>query len=67
MILNYVIAVADILLWRDEKKTFTCFLALVLLFYWFFLSGTTFISSAAMLLLLISVLLLGYGVLSSKM
>ncbi|GMY32571.1 3beta-hydroxysteroid-dehydrogenase/ decarboxylase isoform 3 [Fagus crenata] len=58
--------VADILLWRDEKKTFTCFLALVLLFYWFFLSGTTFISSAAMLLLLISVLLLGYGVLSSK-
>ncbi|XP_062173553.1 3beta-hydroxysteroid-dehydrogenase/decarboxylase isoform X2 [Alnus glutinosa] len=58
--------VADILLWRDEKKTFTYFLALVLLFYWFFLSGRTFMSSIAKLLLLINVVLFGYGILSSK-
>ncbi|KAM3750267.1 hypothetical protein ACB098_04G024200 [Castanea mollissima] len=58
--------VADILLWRDEKKTFTYFLALFLLFHWFFLSGRTFISSAAMILLLISVVLFGFGIISSK-
>jgi hypothetical protein len=67
MTLNYVAPVADILLWRDEKKTFTYFLALVLLFYWFFLSGRTFMSSIAKLLLLINVVLFGYGILSSKM
>jgi hypothetical protein len=67
MTLNYVASVADILLWRDEKKTFTYFLALVLLFYWFFLSGRTFMSSIAKLLLLINVVLFGYGILSSKM
>ncbi|KAF5465400.1 hypothetical protein F2P56_015413 [Juglans regia] len=58
--------VADILLWRDEKKTFIYFLSLVLLFYWFFLSGRTFMSSAAKLLLLINVILFGYGIVSSK-
>ncbi|KNA19220.1 hypothetical protein SOVF_063540 [Spinacia oleracea] len=44
--------VADILLWRDEMETFTCFLITCGLFYWFFLSGRTFISSTAWLLLL---------------
>ncbi|KAK4566607.1 hypothetical protein RGQ29_002751 [Quercus rubra] len=58
--------VADILLWRDEKKTFTYFLALFLLFHWFFLSGRTFISSTATILLLISVILFGFGIISSK-
>ncbi|XWS13199.1 hypothetical protein CRYUN_Cryun36dG0016900 [Craigia yunnanensis] len=58
--------VADILLWRDEKRTFTCFLALALVFYWFFLCGRTFTSSVAQLLLLVSVILYGYGVLQSK-
>lgn len=67
MTMNYVTAVADILLWRDEKKTFTYFLALSLLFHWFFLSGRTFISSTAMILLLISVVLFGFGIISSKM
>ncbi|KAK9288132.1 hypothetical protein L1049_016580 [Liquidambar formosana] len=57
--------VADILLWRDEKKTFTYFLGLVLLFYWFFLCGRTFISSAAMFLLLATFILFGYGILPS--
>ncbi|CAI9778216.1 unnamed protein product [Fraxinus pennsylvanica] len=55
--------VADILLWREEKKTFTCFLLLVLLYYWFFLTGRTFISSAAKLLLLIISVLSGYHML----
>ncbi|XP_062107862.1 3beta-hydroxysteroid-dehydrogenase/decarboxylase [Humulus lupulus] len=58
--------VADILLWRDEKKSFTCFLALVLLFNWFFLSGRTFADSAAKLLLLLTFFLFGYGVLPTK-
>ncbi|XP_022932574.1 3beta-hydroxysteroid-dehydrogenase/decarboxylase [Cucurbita moschata] len=53
--------VADILLWREEKKSFTCFLASFLLFYWFFLRGGTFISSVAQLLLCIVVVLYGYG------
>ncbi|XP_057958057.1 3beta-hydroxysteroid-dehydrogenase/decarboxylase isoform X2 [Malania oleifera] len=58
---------AEILLWRDEKKTFTCFLVLVLLFYWFFLCGRTFVSSAAKLLMLVIVILFGHGFLPSKM
>ncbi|KAJ0093091.1 hypothetical protein Patl1_25318 [Pistacia atlantica] len=60
------IPVADIFLWRDEKKSFTYFLTLVVLFYWFFLSGRTFTSSAANLLLLVSIALFGYGFLSSN-
>ncbi|RVW20734.1 3beta-hydroxysteroid-dehydrogenase/decarboxylase isoform 3 [Vitis vinifera] len=59
--------VADILLWRDEKKTFTCFLALFLMFYWFFLCGRTFISSAAKLLLLVTAILSGQGILPTNM
>ncbi|KHN25307.1 3beta-hydroxysteroid-dehydrogenase/decarboxylase isoform 3 [Glycine soja] len=59
--------VADILLWRDEKKSFAYFLVLVLLFYWSFLSGRTFISSAARLLLLATLLLYGHGFLPSKL
>ncbi|GAY61939.1 hypothetical protein CUMW_213880 [Citrus unshiu] len=58
--------VADILLWKDEKKTFTYFLVLVLLFYWFFLGGSTLTSSAAKLLLLLSAVLFGYGILPSN-
>ncbi|XWS35300.1 hypothetical protein CRYUN_Cryun21dG0114200 [Craigia yunnanensis] len=58
--------VADVLLWRDEKRTFTCFLALALVFYRFFLCGRTFTSSAAKLLLLVTVVLYGYGILLSK-
>ncbi|KAH9783497.1 3beta-hydroxysteroid-dehydrogenase/decarboxylase isoform 3 [Citrus sinensis] len=59
-------AVADILLWKDEKKTFTYFLVLVLLFYWFFLGGSTLTSSAAKFLLLLSAVLFGYGILPSN-
>ncbi|XP_027191591.1 3beta-hydroxysteroid-dehydrogenase/decarboxylase isoform X2 [Cicer arietinum] len=59
--------VADILLWRDEKASFTCFLGLFFLFYWFFLSGSTFISSSARLLLLATLLLCGHGFLPSKL
>ncbi|BBG93648.1 3-beta hydroxysteroid dehydrogenase/isomerase family protein, partial [Prunus dulcis] len=58
--------VADILLWRDEKKSFTYFLALSLLFYWFLLCGRTFASSVSKLLLLVSFGLYGYGILPPK-
>eukprot|EP01018_Ginkgo_biloba_P015074 Gb_04517 [translate_table: standard] len=59
--------VANVLLWRDEKQTFTMLLALVGIFYCFFVSGYTFICAAAKLLLLISVLLFIHGVLPSQM
>ncbi|EXB23119.1 3beta-hydroxysteroid-dehydrogenase/decarboxylase isoform 3 [Morus notabilis] len=55
--------VADVLLWRNEKKSFLCFLSLVMLFNWLFLSGRTFVSSAAKLLLLLLFILFGYGAL----
>ncbi|KAJ4723544.1 Reticulon-like protein [Melia azedarach] len=58
--------VADILLWRDEKKTFACFLVMVLFFYWFFLCGRSFTSSAAKLLLLVAIVLFGYGILPTN-
>ncbi|MFQ6627871.1 hypothetical protein Gotur_007976 [Gossypium turneri] len=57
--------VADVLLWRDERRTFMCFLILALAFYWFFFCGKTFTSSAAQLLLLVTATLYGYGILAS--
>nr|KJB27841.1 hypothetical protein B456_005G015600 [Gossypium raimondii] len=59
--------VADVLLWRDERRTFMCFLILALAFYWFFFCGKTFTSSAAQLLLLVTAILYGYGILASDM
>lgn len=59
--------VADILLWRDEKKTFMYFITVVLLFQWFFLCERTFISSAAKFLLLVTVILFLHGFLPAKM
>lgn len=59
----YFPAVAEILLWRDEKKTFVCFLLTGFVYHWFFLSGNTFISSLAQLLLLTIVLLCGLHIL----
>ncbi|CAN4121253.1 unnamed protein product [Withania somnifera] len=55
--------VAEILLWRDEQRTFTCFLSLVFFHYWFFLSGRSFLSSLAQLLLMIAAALWGYSIL----
>ncbi|KAJ8527555.1 hypothetical protein K7X08_015006 [Anisodus acutangulus] len=55
--------VAEILLWRDEQRTFTCFLLLVFIHYWFFLSGRSFLSSLAQLLLMIAAALWGYSIL----
>ncbi|XP_025802673.1 3beta-hydroxysteroid-dehydrogenase/decarboxylase-like [Panicum hallii] len=57
---------ADILLWRDEKRTFSFVTVLFLLFYWFLLSDRTFISSAAKFLLVTSLALFTHGVLPSQ-
>ncbi|KAK1632321.1 hypothetical protein QYE76_006636 [Lolium multiflorum] len=57
---------ADILLWRDEKKTFSYITLVFLLFYWFLLSDRTFVSSSAKILLVISLALYIHGVLPSK-
>ncbi|KAL9681424.1 hypothetical protein QQ045_013207 [Rhodiola kirilowii] len=58
--------VAEILLWRDEKRTFLCFVSLVLLFYWFLLSGRTFVSSLAKLLLYGTMIIFVHGILPSN-
>ncbi|WOH12490.1 hypothetical protein DCAR_0831994 [Daucus carota subsp. sativus] len=58
--------VADVLLWKDERKSFACFGVLVLAYYWLFLCGNTFISSAAQLLVLFTFVLYGYGELPSN-
>ncbi|PHU24620.1 3beta-hydroxysteroid-dehydrogenase/decarboxylase isoform 3 [Capsicum chinense] len=55
--------VAEILLWRNEQRTFTCFLLLVFIHYWFFLSGRSFLSSLAQLLLMIAAALWAYSIL----
>ncbi|KAL6655248.1 hypothetical protein ACP70R_006074 [Stipagrostis hirtigluma subsp. patula] len=57
---------ADILLWRDEKRTFSYVTVLFLLFYWFLLSDRTFVTSAAKILLVISLALFIHGVLPSQ-
>ncbi|CAL5063381.1 unnamed protein product [Urochloa decumbens] len=57
---------ADILLWRDEKRTFSFVTVLFLLFYWFMLSDRTFVSSAAKFLLVTSLALFIHGVMPSQ-
>ncbi|KAK9068067.1 hypothetical protein SSX86_012178 [Deinandra increscens subsp. villosa] len=59
--------VAEILLWRDERKSFFCFCGVVSLFYWFFLCERTIVSSTAQLLLLITFSLYGFSLLSTEM
>ncbi|MCL7045521.1 hypothetical protein MKW94_022625 [Papaver nudicaule] len=56
-----------VLLWRDEKETFTYFLTLALLSNWFFLPERTFISSVAKILLAVTAVLYGLGRLPSPM
>lgn len=54
-------AVAAILLWRDERKSFVCFCGVVSVFYWFFLSERTIVSSIALMLLVITIFLYGHA------
>ena len=63
---NFSTAAADILLWRDEKRTFSFVTVLFVLFYWFLLSDRTFVSSAAKFLLVTSLALFIHGVLPSQ-
>ena len=63
---NFSNTAADILLWRDEKRTFSFVTVLFVLFYWFLLSDRTFVSSAAKFLLVISLALFIHGVLPSQ-
>ncbi|PIA29628.1 hypothetical protein AQUCO_05800032v1 [Aquilegia coerulea] len=59
--------VADLLLWRDDKKTFAYFLGLVLFYCWFFLSARTFVSSAAKFLLMIAAFLFSNCILPASL
>lgn len=56
--------VAAILLWRDERKSFVCFCAVVSVFYWFFLCERTIVSSISLMLLVITIFLYGYTTLT---
>ncbi|KAI7743491.1 hypothetical protein M8C21_015215 [Ambrosia artemisiifolia] len=58
--------VADILLWRDERKSFICFLGVAFLYYWFCVCERRIVSSTAQLLLLIVVALFAYARISPK-
>ncbi|XP_071730862.1 3beta-hydroxysteroid-dehydrogenase/decarboxylase-like [Rutidosis leptorrhynchoides] len=58
--------VADILLWRDERKSFVWFCGVVSVFYWFCLCERTFVSSIAQLLLVFIIFLYGYATLSHE-
>ncbi|XP_010524156.1 PREDICTED: 3beta-hydroxysteroid-dehydrogenase/decarboxylase [Tarenaya hassleriana] len=58
--------VADILLWRDEKKTFTSFVLLNILYYWFFISGKSLTSSTTQLLFLFAIVLYGHSIAPSN-
>ncbi|PWA64674.1 3-beta hydroxysteroid dehydrogenase/isomerase [Artemisia annua] len=58
--------VADILLWRDERRSFISFLGVAFLYYWFCECKRTIISSTAQLMLIIIVVLFGYARLSPK-
>ncbi|XP_074340702.1 3beta-hydroxysteroid-dehydrogenase/decarboxylase isoform X2 [Apium graveolens] len=56
----------DILLWRDERKSFAYFSMLVLVYYWIFLGGNPFISSVAQLLVFVTFILYAYRELPSN-
>ncbi|KAL4193693.1 hypothetical protein AMTRI_Chr06g178000 [Amborella trichopoda] len=58
--------VADVILWRDEKKTFSLLITLAFFFHWFLLSGRPFISSAAKLFQLVFVFLFLHACLPSS-
>lgn len=58
--------VANILLWRDDRRSFICFLGVAFLYYWFCVRERRIISSIAQLLLLIILVLFGYSRLSPK-
>nr|XP_043628607.1 3beta-hydroxysteroid-dehydrogenase/decarboxylase-like [Erigeron canadensis] len=58
--------VAEVLLWRDERKSFFCFIGVASLFYWFCLCERTLVSSTAQLLLLVIVFLYGFARLSHE-
>ncbi|KAF3341036.1 3beta-hydroxysteroid-dehydrogenase/decarboxylase isoform 3 [Carex littledalei] len=52
---------ADILLWRDDRRTFLFVMFSFLFYYMFLLSGRTFLSALGSILLVISVSLFGHG------
>ncbi|KAD7477836.1 hypothetical protein R6Q59_007495 [Mikania micrantha] len=58
--------VADILLWRDERRSFISFLGVAFLYYWFCVRERRIVSSTAQLLLIIIVVLFGYARISPK-
>ncbi|POO00285.1 Hopanoid-associated sugar epimerase [Trema orientale] len=58
--------VADTLLWRDKKQTFTALIVLVAIYFNFIASGFTIITALSKLLLGISILLFIHGYLPRK-
>ncbi|XP_019417426.1 PREDICTED: 3beta-hydroxysteroid-dehydrogenase/decarboxylase-like [Lupinus angustifolius] len=58
--------VADTLLWKDRKQTFTTLLVLAAIYFNFIASGNTIITAVSKLLLFISIFLFIHGILPAK-
>ncbi|KAE9609293.1 hypothetical protein Lal_00020596 [Lupinus albus] len=58
--------VADTLLWKDRKQTFTTLLVLAAIYFNFIASGNTIITAISKLLLFISIFLFIHGILPAK-
>ncbi|KAE9586902.1 hypothetical protein Lal_00004624 [Lupinus albus] len=58
--------VADTLLWKDRKQTFTTLLVLAAIYFNFIASGNTFVTAISKLLLFISIFLFIHGILPAK-
>ncbi len=62
-----ILAVADILLWKDKKQTLTVMLMLVAFYFNFIATGYTAITAFSKLLLAVSLFLFIQGKLPQKM
>ncbi|MED6173882.1 3beta-hydroxysteroid-dehydrogenase/decarboxylase isoform 2 [Stylosanthes scabra] len=58
--------VADTLLWKDRKQTFTTLLVLIAIYFSFIAPGNTFITALSKLLLFTSIFLFIHGILPAK-
>ncbi|XP_061374909.1 3beta-hydroxysteroid-dehydrogenase/decarboxylase isoform X2 [Gastrolobium bilobum] len=58
--------VADTLLWKDKKQTFTTLLVLIAIYFNFIASGNTIVTALTKLLVFISIFLFIHGILPAK-
>lgn len=64
---SILFAVADTLLWKDKKQSFTTLLLFVALYNYFFANGYTMITAVAKLVSVVALFLFIHGALPSNM